>query len=102
MADDTVPSTSFSNYASNVTNGDATSEVSNYLICDRSGFKVPINEGLKTEWTGLMVKAKFWEPRHMQDFVRGVSEHQRGSLRPEPDNVFLSQNEVADSDLPGG
>ena len=98
----TVPTTSFGNYGSNVTNSQATSEPDNLLICDRSGFKVRIAEGLKTEWTGLMVKARFWEPRHPQDFVRGVSEHLRGSPRPEPDDVFLSQTEVQDSDLPGG
>jgi len=40
-------------------------------ICDRCGFKYKASQ-LRPEWTGLMVCSKCWEPRHPQDFLRGV------------------------------
>lgn len=42
-------------------------------ICDRCGFEHKASE-LKEEWTGLMVCVDCWEPRHPQEFVRGVKE----------------------------
>ncbi len=81
------------------TNSDATEVPSNYLICDRSGFRVTVDEGLREEWNGLMVRKDLWEPRNAQDFVRGVSEELNGSPRPEQDDVFLTTNEVQASDL---
>ena len=61
-------------------------DTSNFVICDRSGFKVKPGE-LKPTWDGLLVLDEFWEPRHQQDFIRRVSpERQRGAIRPEPVN----------------
>ena len=81
------------------TNSDAVTTVpSNYLICERTGFRVPVDEGLVREWDGKMVRRQSWEPRHPQDFVRGVAENLKGSERPEQTDRFLTTNEVtADS-----
>ena len=82
------------------TNADATTDVpNNYLICDRTGFRVTVAEGLKEEWNGLMVWAESWEPRHPQDFVRSKGEQITGSIRPEQDDNFLTTNEVTAADL---
>lgn len=40
-------------------------------LCDRCGFKFKASE-LKEEWTGWMVCKECWEPRHPQDFIRGI------------------------------
>lgn len=72
---------------------------SNYEICDRSGFRVPVGELVK-EWNGLMVRRKDWEPRHPQDFVRGRTETHKGSPRPEQVDTFIADNsQVEASDL---
>jgi len=72
----------------------------NYLICDRSGFRIPVNQGLKQTWDGLKARSQSWERRHPADFVRSKAEsNQKGSSRPEQDDVFLSTNEVSVSDL---
>lgn len=42
-------------------------------ICDRCGFKYKASQ-LRHEWTGLYVCQECWEPRHEQDFVRGVED----------------------------
>lgn len=44
-------------------------------ICDRCGFKFKATD-LKQTWDGLMVCQDDWEPRHPQDFVRGVTDDQ--------------------------
>lgn len=43
--------------------------------CDRCGFNFKASE-LRKEWTGLRVCRDCWEPRHPQDFVRGVPDRQ--------------------------
>jgi hypothetical protein len=40
-------------------------------ICDGCGKKFKSSE-LRRRWDGFMVCDKEWEPRHPQDFVRGV------------------------------
>ena len=81
-------------------NADATADVpSNYLICQRSGMRVSVAEGLKREWTGLLVRKESYEARNSQDFVRSVAEHQKGSPRPEQVDVFLTTNQIQPSDL---
>lgn len=53
-------------------------------ICDRSGFKVKASRTQK-EWNGLIVRREDWEPRHPQDYVRGVRDQQSvREARPEP------------------
>lgn len=58
-------------------------------ICDRCGFKFRLKE-LRKEWTGLMVCKDDYDPRHPQDFVKGVKES--GGVkdaRPEPTDKFV-------------
>lgn len=64
--------------------------------CDRCGLTYH-NDQLRREWTGLMVcfgpgTAECWEPRHPQDFVRGVRDAQAPPwTRPEPAAVFTRE-----------
>lgn len=74
-------------------------------ICDRCGFEYNLN-ALRKEWTGLMVCSGpatngCWEPRHPQDFVRGVPDSQgvRPNMRPEPADVFINPGDVTPDDL---
>lgn len=60
----------------------------NNLVCDRTGFIVPVKEGLVKEWTGLMVRKESRDPRHPQELVRPRPEHPKGSPRPEQPDVF--------------
>lgn len=70
-----------------------------YVWCDRTGFKVPASETVR-EWDGKVVWNRVYEPRHPQDFVRGVRED--GTVhdaRPRPADRFLGDNEVTSADL---
>jgi len=98
MADDTVPSSTFADYASNVTNSDAVSEPDQYEICMRSGFKYPAGVLIK-QWDGLYIHPDFIDQRHPQDFARAVPEIPRPSVRPEGDDTFLSVGDVTVNDL---
>ena len=95
MADDVVPSGTFGDYAPE--NANASEGVSNYEICDRSGFLVPAGS-LVRQWDGLMVRPKDLDHRHPQELVRPRAEKPRPSRSPEPDDEFLS-GEVSGSDL---
>ena len=69
------------------------------VICDRSGFKVKASETMMT-WDGLRVRRKDWEPRHPQDFVRGVRDIQSvKNGRPEATDTFLDDNDVTRESL---
>jgi hypothetical protein len=66
--------------------------VPNYLICDVTGFKVPVSEGLKKEWDGTMVRSASYTPRHPLDFQRARAEAtQTGSPRPEQDDIDIDE-----------
>ena len=82
-----------------VYNVEAESGPTNNLICDRTGFRVSVKEGLVREWDGKMVRRASFERRNSQDFVRALSEVQSGSTRPEQTDRFLAVNEVQASDL---
>jgi hypothetical protein len=71
-----------------------------WCICDRCGFKRRAYDTRK-EWTGLRVcKDTCWEPRHPQDYVRGVRDDQTvKDPRPRPEDVFLGVNDVQPEDL---
>ena len=70
-----------------------------YVYCDRCGFKTRRSQARRT-WDGLLVCAADWEPRHPQDMVRPRAERQTvKDARPEPECVFLGENEVQPSDL---
>lgn len=86
------------------TNSDAdTTTPNNYLVCDTTGFKVPVSEGLKEQWDGLHVREKSYDRRHPLDFVRGVPEgEKKGSPRPEQTDQYIEDlypNGVSLSDL---
>jgi hypothetical protein len=73
-----------------ITNSTAGPGEDNALICDRTGFRVPVSTGLKREWTGNYVRPQSWEPRHPMDFMRArTTERGGGSIRPEPADVFI-------------
>lgn len=62
-------------------------------ICDRCGFKVKSNQ-LKQQWNGLMCCDASvngcWEPRHPQDFVRGVPDNSSiRNARPDPNHAQI-------------
>lgn len=71
-----------------------------YRICDRCGLKRRHYDTRK-EWTGLIVCSDgCWEQRHPQEGVRGVADNQSvPDPRPEPEDVFLSANQVTADDL---
>jgi hypothetical protein len=57
-------------------------------ICDQCGQKHKASE-LRETWDNFMVCPKCWEPRHIQDFVRGKIDKQRVPwARPDRDNQF--------------
>lgn len=61
--------------------------------CDRCGFDYRQSE-VRKQWDNLMVCEKCWEPRHPQDFVKGVKDHQAVTdPRPAPD-IALSNTVV--------
>lgn len=70
-------------------------------LCDRCGFKYKSGQ-MSKEWTGLMVckgagTNDCWEPRSSQEFVRGKVDRQAPRwVRPEPDDVFTTENVTAD------
>ena len=72
------------------TNSDAVEVEDNYLICQKSGFRVSVDEGLVTQRDGLKVRRESLDQRHPQDRVRAVPERGRkGSQSPETPDVFV-------------
>lgn len=61
--------------------------------CQRCGFTVYASQTRK-EWTGLRVCGRCWEPRHPQDFVRGVKDDIAPPFANAPSDAFLLPNEV--------
>ena len=43
-------------------------------ICDECGKKFKFSQ-LKKRWDGLFVCEREWEPRHPQDFVKGIRDN---------------------------
>lgn len=69
------------------------------VICDYSGRKVKRSECQYT-WDGFLVHHDYWEPRHPQDFVKSRGDKQTvPDSRPEPDDYFLTTNEVTAESL---
>jgi len=80
-----------------IVNADATVELSQYEICQRTGFRMlPQHDYLskmRIEWTGLGVRSDSFEPRHPQDYVNSVAERaQTGPESPESDDVFITDD----------
>ena len=65
------------------------------FICDRSGFKTKISDGVVT-WDGYLVRKGWEEPRTPQDFVRAVRDQKPldpQRVRPDiEDREFTNQS----------
>ena len=82
-----------------ITNDNAVLVPSNYEICQRSGFRVPIGELVK-EWDGGWVRRQSYDPRHPQDFVRSKPERSHPHHSPEPTDAFIADDaQIEASDL---
>jgi len=81
--------------ATALVNPSATLEPPDSIVCDYSGVRVRAGDKLRRTWDGYNVLAKYWEPRHPQDFVRS---------RPEATSTTQGNTRPADlfigSDLP--
>jgi hypothetical protein len=63
---------------------------SNNVICDRSGFKVKVEE-CKFEWNGWFIRDEDWEERQPLDFLHGIPDNQNPKVsRPESTDVFIT------------
>ena len=79
-----------------IVNADSTTNVAtNYEQCDRSGFRVMPGE-LVRNWDGVYTRSKSYDPKHPQLLIRSVADKIKGSIRPEPDNNFLTEDVTAD------
>lgn len=58
-------------------------------ICDWSGFKVKAEQTRK-QWDNWIVRDQDWDPRHPQEFLRGVPDLMAApDPRPEAADVFV-------------
>ena len=63
-------------------------------VCQRCGFVIYGSEA-RREWTGLNVCDKCYDPRHPQDYVRGMRDDQTVPFANPPGTPhFLDPNEV--------
>jgi len=59
-------------------------------ICDTCGFKYKHSD-LRMDWRGLMLCDKCWEPRHPQEFLRGIPDNpKQENPRPDPNPVYVN------------
>jgi len=65
-------------------------------FCDVCGWEF-FNDELLDRWDGFKVCKKDWEPRHPQEFVRGVPESTVPWTRPEPPDIEIGPAYSADS-----
>ena len=61
-----------------------------WVVCDTCGFDYRVRETRLT-WDNFLVCEKCWEPRHPQEYVRGIRDKQSVPIaRPEPDTSMKS------------
>lgn len=59
-------------------------------ICDECGKKYKFSQ-LKKRWDGLFVCSRDWEPRHPQDYLKGIRDNMSVPIsRPEAGNSFIA------------
>ena len=60
-----------------------------WVECERTGMVIRSSDARK-EWTGLVVAKEEWEPRHPQDFLRGIVDHTaaEGLINSESDPAY--------------
>lgn len=64
------------------------------VICDVSGRTIKASQSRK-RWDNAIVAKEHWEPRHPQDYVRGVQDEQSVPFsRPDQDNSISAQGET--------
>ena len=81
------------------TTASASSDFSNYLIDDRTGFKVEVRgEGLVQDGhlSSVMTRSKSRDSYHPQERISSRSDSQRGPVSPESDDVFVGTVSVDD------
>ena len=82
--------------SSAIVNADSTTDVpTNYEQCDRSGFR-QYPHTLLRNWDGVYTRSKSYDAKHPQLLVSSVSEKLKGSIRPEADDNFLTEEVSAD------
>jgi hypothetical protein len=60
-------------------------------ICDECGKKFKF-EQLKKRWDGLFVCPRDWEPRHPQDYVKGIRDNMSVPVsRPEGTDILIQE-----------
>ena len=60
-------------------------------ICDECGKKFKFDQ-LKKRWDGLYVCQRDWEPRHPQDYVKGIRDNMSVPIsRPEATDLLLQE-----------
>lgn len=71
------------------------------VVCDVSGRTIYASEA-RHRWDGAIVAKEHWEPRHPQDFVKGVKDDQSVPFsRPASDVSVSIQGIIAPSPEPG-
>lgn len=95
-SDTQKPPSTFGDYSP--TNADAEIDLSVYDVCDLSGFKAKRGQLVK-QWNGLWVLPEYVERRNPQDLIRARGEKPPAQLSPEPDDDYLTTNEVTTDDL---
>lgn len=64
------------------------------VICDVSGRKLKVSRA-KRRWDNALVHPDHWEPRHPQDYVKGVKDDQAVQIsRPDVDNSITARGDV--------
>jgi len=93
-----VPSSSFT--IDDIQNTDATQYDQNKnTVCERSGFKLKVKDGIAIEYNGIKVRHDSYDPKHFQLDVRLQAELLTGPIQPEGADTFLAVNEVKATDL---
>lgn len=68
-------------------------------VCDRTG-RILLARDTRKEWNGLIVDKNEWEPRHPQEFVRGVPDDQSvPEPRPYPEPNYVDPGDITEDDF---
>ena len=99
-ANPTITVTNVAVVGTAITNSDSTDSVtSNYVIDDRTGFKMYPGELVKDgHIPGFMTSKKAHDPKQPQENIRSVGDRQRGPESPELDNTFI-ETAISSDDL---
>ena len=81
---------SFALPSQGIVNDDATTDVPvNYLICDRTGFRLYRDQG-KIEFDGAFVRKQSFEMPNDQRFLRSSPDNFKGPQQPEQNDRFIT------------